>query len=143
MDEQVRRHRAAAQRLAQGRPRSQVRYPATFRRAAVALAWRRLGPGGSVTPLAREMGVSEPTLDEVAPPASPAGAPAGRGDPGAAAGESRRRRPRCSRSTACASKGSTATPWSPCCRRSDDRLDPAGSSGPTARRLISAWASMA
>lgn len=33
MDEQLRRLRAEAQRLAQGKPRSQVRYPDTFRRA--------------------------------------------------------------------------------------------------------------
>ncbi len=39
-----------------------MRYPDTFRRAAVAVAGRRLGPGGSVTGPARELGVSEPTL---------------------------------------------------------------------------------
>jgi transposase-like protein len=72
MDHEIRRLRAEAQRLAQGKPRSQVRYPDGFRRAAVAVARRRVGPGGSVTRLAREMGVSEPTLTKwLRPPARP------------------------------------------------------------------------
>ncbi len=62
MDEEIRRLRADARRLAQGKHRSQVRYPEAFRRAAVTLARRRQGRGGSVTRLAREIGVSEPTL---------------------------------------------------------------------------------
>jgi hypothetical protein len=62
MDTEVRRLRAAAQRLAQGKPPSQVRYPETFRRAAVRVARRHVGPGASVTRLARALGVSEPTL---------------------------------------------------------------------------------
>jgi transposase-like protein len=62
MDEGIRRLRAEAQRLAQGKPPRQVRYPDAFRRAAVARAWRHLRQGGSVAHLARELGVSEPTL---------------------------------------------------------------------------------
>jgi hypothetical protein len=62
MDEEIRRLRADARRLAQGRPRSQVRYPDTFRQAAVTLARRRQRRGASVTGLARQIGVSEPTL---------------------------------------------------------------------------------
>jgi hypothetical protein len=62
MDEEIRRLRTDARRLAQGKARSQVRYPEAFRRAAVTLARMRQGRGGSVTRLAREIGVSEPTL---------------------------------------------------------------------------------
>jgi transposase-like protein len=62
MEDEIRRLRTEAQRLAHGKPRSQVRYPSRFRRAAVALARRRLGQGGGVARFAREVGVSEPTL---------------------------------------------------------------------------------
>jgi transposase-like protein len=62
MDRELRRLRAEAQRLAHGKPPSQVRYPDRFRRAAVALARMRLGPGTSVGRLAWAVGVSEPTL---------------------------------------------------------------------------------
>ncbi len=62
MDEAVGRLRAEAQRLSQGKPRTQVRYPVAFRWAAVALACVRLEQGGSVARLARELGVSDPTL---------------------------------------------------------------------------------
>jgi hypothetical protein len=62
MDDEIRRLRAEARRLARGKHPSQVRYPDRFRRAAVALARRRLGPEGSVARLARDVGVSEPTL---------------------------------------------------------------------------------
>jgi hypothetical protein len=62
MDEAIRRLRADARRLAQGKPRSQVRYPDAFRRAAVTVTRMCQGRGGSVTRLAREIGVSEPTL---------------------------------------------------------------------------------
>ena len=62
MDEEIRRLRAETQRLARGKPPSQVRYPDAFRRGAVALARRCQGQGGSVARLARELGVSEPTL---------------------------------------------------------------------------------
>lgn len=73
MNEEIRRLRAEARRLAQGKPRSQVRYPETFSRAAVALARRQLNHGGSVTRLARELGVSEPTLTKwLRPPTQPA-----------------------------------------------------------------------
>jgi predicted transcriptional regulator len=71
MDEQMRRLRAEVQRLAEGKPRSQIRYPDVIRRAAVALARTRLGQEtGSVARLAREIGVSEPTLTKwLRPPA--------------------------------------------------------------------------
>jgi hypothetical protein len=63
MEEQIRRLHTAAQRLAQGKMGSQVRYPPTFRRAAVAVARVRLRrQGGSVARLAEEVGVSIPTL---------------------------------------------------------------------------------
>jgi hypothetical protein len=62
MADEIHRLRATAQRLARGKPRRQVRYPERFRRAAVALARRRLGPGTSVGRLARAVGVSAPTL---------------------------------------------------------------------------------
>jgi hypothetical protein len=72
MDPELRRLRAEAERLARGKPRSQVRYPDGFCRTAVAVARRRLRPGGSVTRLARELGVSEPTLTKwLRPPAPP------------------------------------------------------------------------
>jgi hypothetical protein len=70
MDEETRRLRAEAQRLARGKHPSQVRYPDRFRRTALALARRRLGQEGSVARVARELGVSEPTLTKwLRPPA--------------------------------------------------------------------------
>jgi transposase len=62
MDDAIRRLRAEAQRLALGKARSQVRYPEAFRRAAVALVRTGPGRGRSVARLARDIGVSEPTL---------------------------------------------------------------------------------
>ena len=63
MDDKIRRLREEARRLAQGKPHpSLVRYPDRFRRAAVTLARRRLGQGGSMARVARALGVSEPTL---------------------------------------------------------------------------------
>lgn len=62
MDEEIRRLRADARRLAQGKHRSQVRYPDGFRRAAVTVARRQQRQGESLTRLAQEIGVSEPTL---------------------------------------------------------------------------------
>ena len=62
MDEAIRRLRAEVQRLALGKPRGQVRYPEAFRRAAVTLARTGQGRGRSVGRLARDIGVSEPTL---------------------------------------------------------------------------------
>ena len=61
MDDEIRRLRADARRLAQGKPRTHVRYPEAFRRAVVAVARRHTG-SRTVTHLARELGVSEPTL---------------------------------------------------------------------------------
>ena len=72
MDQETRRLRAEARRLARGKHPSQVRYPDAFRRAARALARRRLEQGGTVARLARELGVSEPTLTKwCRPPAPP------------------------------------------------------------------------
>lgn len=71
MDEQTRRLRAEARRLARGKHPSQVRYPGRFRRTAVALTRRRVGQDGSIARLARELGVSEPTLTKWLRPARP------------------------------------------------------------------------
>jgi|SRR5262249_61102686 len=72
MDEEIRRLRAEARRLARGKHPSQVRYPERFRRAALALARIRLGEDGSVARVAGELGVSEPTLTKwLRPPALP------------------------------------------------------------------------
>ncbi len=72
MDRDTRRLRAEARRLAQGNHPSQVRYPDAFRRAALALARMRLGKGGSMRRLARDLGVSEPTLTKwLRPPVRP------------------------------------------------------------------------
>lgn len=72
MDAEIRRLRAKARQLARGKHPSQVRYPNAFRRAALALARIRLGQDGSVARLARELGVSEPTLTKwLRPPALP------------------------------------------------------------------------
>jgi hypothetical protein len=71
MDEEIRRLRAEAQRLTQGKHRTQVRYPDAFRHAAVALARTCLGRGGAVARVARELGVSEPTLTKWLRPAAP------------------------------------------------------------------------
>jgi len=72
MEEEIRRLRSEARRLARGKHPSQVRYPDRFRRATLALARMRLGPDGSVARLARDLGVSEPTLTKwLRPPARP------------------------------------------------------------------------
>jgi transposase len=71
MDTRIRRLRAEAERLARGKLPSQVRYPDAFRRAAVVVARRHLAPGGSVTRLAGELGVSEPTLTKWLRPVAP------------------------------------------------------------------------
>jgi len=72
MDDTIRRLRAEARRLAQGKHPSQVRYPDEFRRAAVRLARLRVGPGRSVAHLARDLRVSEPTLTKwLRPPVGP------------------------------------------------------------------------
>jgi hypothetical protein len=71
MDREIRRLRAQVQRLAQGKPRSQVRYPEPFRRAVVKLARQRRGQGPSVTDLAQALGVSEPTLAKWLRPTTP------------------------------------------------------------------------
>jgi hypothetical protein len=62
IDDEIRRLRAEAQRLAHGKHPSQVRYPETFRRTAVAIVRSRLAQGGSVAQVARAVRVSEPTL---------------------------------------------------------------------------------
>jgi hypothetical protein len=72
MDHELGRLRSEAARLAHGKVRSQVRYPRPFRRAAVALARTRLERGGSVGRLARELGVSVPTLTKWLRPSAPA-----------------------------------------------------------------------
>jgi transposase-like protein len=69
MNDEIRRLRVEARRLAHGKFPSQVRYPDTFRRAAVALVRQRVGQGASVAQLARRLGVSEPTLTKWLRPA--------------------------------------------------------------------------
>jgi hypothetical protein len=71
MEAEIRRLRAEARQLAQGKHPSQVRYPDRFRRAALAFARMRLGPEGSVPRLARDVGVSEPTLTKWLRPPTP------------------------------------------------------------------------
>lgn len=71
MEEEIRRLRAEGRRLARGKHPSQVRYPDRFRRATLALARMRLGQDGSVARLARELGVSEPTLTKWLRPPTP------------------------------------------------------------------------
>jgi hypothetical protein len=71
MDDEIRRLRGEAQRLAHGKVPSQVRYPDTFRRAAVALARTRRGQGASIARVAQEIGVSVPTLTKWLPSTSP------------------------------------------------------------------------
>jgi transposase-like protein len=70
IDNELRRLRTEAQRLAHGKHPSQVRYPETFRRAAVALVRSRVAQGGSVAKVARAVGVSEPTLGKWLRPAT-------------------------------------------------------------------------
>src|SRR3989338_3219148 len=72
MDEEIRRLRTEARRPAGATPPTRVRYPDSSRRAAVAIARRRQERGGSVAHMARELGVSEPTLTKwLRPPAPP------------------------------------------------------------------------
>jgi transposase-like protein len=94
MEAEIRRLRDEARRLAQGKHPSQIRYPERFRHAALALARIRLGQEGSVARLARDLGVSEPTLTKwLRPPTRPWSGR--RADAGANAAESRRCRARC------------------------------------------------
>ena len=62
MEIAVRRLRSQIRRLAKGRPPRSVRYPVAVREAVVALGRARLRHGDSVQRLARELGISEPTL---------------------------------------------------------------------------------
>ena len=62
MESAVRRLRSQVRRLAKGRPSRSVRYPIAVREAAVALGRSRLHQGHSVHRIAREFGISEPTL---------------------------------------------------------------------------------
>lgn len=73
MEAEMRRLRAEARRLGRDKYPSQVRYPDRFRRAAVALARMRQGQEGSVARLARDLGVSEPTLTKWLRPPTPCG----------------------------------------------------------------------
>jgi Helix-turn-helix domain len=62
MEIAVRRVRSQVRRLAKGRAPRSVRYPVAVRDAAVALGRTRLREGHSVNRIARELGISEPTL---------------------------------------------------------------------------------
>jgi len=70
VNDEIRRLRVEAQRLARGKHPSQVRYPEPFRRAAVTAARSRLAQSGSVARVARALGVSEPTLTKWLRPAA-------------------------------------------------------------------------
>jgi hypothetical protein len=58
----VRRFRSQVRQLAHGKATRGVRYPVALRAAAVALGRMRLGQGHSLTRIAQELGISEPTL---------------------------------------------------------------------------------
>jgi len=58
----VRRFRSEVRQLAHGKAPQAVRYPVAVRETAVALGRARLRQGHSVNRIAREFGVSEPTL---------------------------------------------------------------------------------
>jgi hypothetical protein len=62
MEIAVRRFRAQVRQLAHGRAPQAVRYPDAVRQSAVALGRMRLRQGHSVNHVARELGISEPTL---------------------------------------------------------------------------------
>jgi len=62
MDAAIRQLRTTARRLARGKHRSGIRYPALFRAAVVTVARTRVGHGRSLAQMARDVGVSFPTL---------------------------------------------------------------------------------
>ena len=62
MDAAIRRLRSTARQLARGKHPSGVRYPAPFRDAVITLARTRVGHGQSLAQVARDVGVSFPTL---------------------------------------------------------------------------------
>ena len=62
MDAAIRQLRTTARQLARGKHRSGIRYPAPFRDAVVAVARTRVGHGQSLAQMARDVGVSFPTL---------------------------------------------------------------------------------
>src|SRR5262245_22510030 len=62
MESAVRRVRGQVHRLAKGRSPRGIRYPVAVREAAVAVGRRRLSEGHPVHRIARELGISEPTL---------------------------------------------------------------------------------
>ena len=62
MDAAIRQLRTTARQLARGKHRSSIRYPAPFRDAVVTVARTRVGHGRSLAQMARDVGVSFPTL---------------------------------------------------------------------------------
>lgn len=62
MDAAIRQLRSTTRQLARGKHPSGVRYPGPFRDAVVTLARTRLGHGQSRARIARDVGVSFPTL---------------------------------------------------------------------------------
>ena len=62
MEAAIRQLRTTARQLARGKHRSGIRYPAPFRDAVVAVARTRVGHGQSLAQMARDVGVSFPTL---------------------------------------------------------------------------------
>ena len=62
MEIAIRRFRSEVRQLAHGKAPQAVRYPVAVRETAVALGRARLRQGHSVNRIARELGISEPTL---------------------------------------------------------------------------------
>jgi transposase-like protein len=62
MDDPIRRLRADARQLAQGRIPTAVRYPAAFRTTALGLARPRLDRGVAIARVARELGLPAQSL---------------------------------------------------------------------------------
>ena len=62
MEIAVRRFRTKVRQLAHGRAPQGVRYPVAVRQTAVVLGRKQLRQGHSVSRIARELGISEPTL---------------------------------------------------------------------------------
>jgi len=62
MEAAIRQLRTTARQLARGKHPSGVRYPGSFRDAVIALARTRVRHGQSLAHVAREVGVSFPTL---------------------------------------------------------------------------------
>ena len=72
MDNRIRRPRTEALQLARSKAPRAIRYPASFRAAAVALAGPRLERGGSIARVARDLGLPIQSLGRWLRPSMPA-----------------------------------------------------------------------